>query len=256
LFFFGCCSLISRWDLRTAICPISDSILLPAHSQSFCLSRLCLLKVCVEISSFILPPSLVYSDHHPLCCMFLFCSLFIIQVFLWGGVQSVQGAMLVLPRGSCGNTTCYLFAHLLVCVSQAALEPASGGAGAFLFSQCNVVWRNFVRVKVLILLVGFYSAKCGYSISAKFLIYRAHTVCFCPLVAILDPLALFVVFFSKFGLSSVSRTSVYHATCSMSPALCLSGALMLYRHFQFRIDSFWLIILCYALWQRNLYLPS
>jgi hypothetical protein len=42
-------------------------------------------------------------------------------------------------------------------------------------------------VGVLILLGGFFSAKFGSSVSAKFFIYRAHAVCFCPLVTILDP---------------------------------------------------------------------
>jgi hypothetical protein len=80
----------------------------------------------------------------------------------------------------------------LACISQAGLKPASGGAGALLFSQCNMAWRSFVWA------VGsgcqssdsswwFFSAKCGSSISAKFLIYGAHAVCFCPLVTILDP---------------------------------------------------------------------
>jgi hypothetical protein len=59
------------------------------------------------------------------------------------------------------------------------LEPASGSAGALLFSQCNVAWRSFDRlgvqgVEVLILLGAFFSDKCGSSISARFLIYRAH----------------------------------------------------------------------------------
>jgi hypothetical protein len=40
---------------------------------------------------------------------------------------------------------------------------------------------------VLLLLGGFSSAKGDSSFSAKFLIFRAHTVCFFPLVAILDP---------------------------------------------------------------------
>jgi hypothetical protein len=31
----------------------------------------------------------------------------------------------------------------LLNVSQAGLEPASGGTAALLFSQCNMVWRNF-----------------------------------------------------------------------------------------------------------------
>jgi hypothetical protein len=33
----------------------------------------------------------------------------------------------------------------------------------------------------------FFSAKCGSSVSAKFLFYGAHTVCFLPLATILDP---------------------------------------------------------------------
>jgi hypothetical protein len=44
-------------------------------------------------------------------------------------------------------------------------------------------------VGVLLLFGGFFSAKCGSSVSAKFLIYRTHAVCFLPLVAMFDPLA-------------------------------------------------------------------
>jgi hypothetical protein len=47
--------------------------------------------------------------------MFLFSFLFVIQFFLQGRAQSVQGAMLVYPKGGCGNTMCHLFVHLLVC---------------------------------------------------------------------------------------------------------------------------------------------
>jgi hypothetical protein len=64
---------------------------------------------------------------------------------LWGRGQSVQGAVLVYPRGDCGDTMCHLFAHLLVCISQAGLEPVSVGTGALLVSQCNMAWRSFVR---------------------------------------------------------------------------------------------------------------
>jgi hypothetical protein len=73
------------------------------------------------------PPSLaglfIYSSQgtppHPTTCLFQF---FIIQLFcvcVCGTGQSVQGAMLVYPRSGCGDTVCNLFAHLLVCVSQA-----------------------------------------------------------------------------------------------------------------------------------------
>jgi hypothetical protein len=54
-----------------------------------------------------------------------------------------------------------LGALLLVCqISQAGLEPASGGTGALLFSQCNMVWKAFYRlgvqgIEVLILLGAF-----------------------------------------------------------------------------------------------------
>jgi hypothetical protein len=59
------------------------------------------------------PPSLL---------LVLFFQLLIIQGFFLGGGggQSVQGAMLIFLRGGCGRTTCHLFAHLLVCVSQAS----------------------------------------------------------------------------------------------------------------------------------------
>jgi hypothetical protein len=104
--------------------------------------------------------------------------------------------MLVYPKVGCGGSACRLFAHLLVCISQASFEPASGSTGALLFSLCNVVWRSFVQVGglgvgVLLILGGVFSAKCGSTISARFLIYGAHTLCFVPLIAILNPLPNF-----------------------------------------------------------------
>jgi hypothetical protein len=78
-------------------------------------------------------------------------------------------------------------------VSQAGLELTFGGVGALLISQCNVTWRSFVWAR------GsgcqsfdsswcFFSDKCGFSISAIFLIYRAHDLCFCTLLTIMYPL--------------------------------------------------------------------
>jgi hypothetical protein len=68
----------------------------------------------------------------------------------------------------------------LLDISQAGLEPASGGMGALLFSQFNVAWSSFVpaggsECESFDASWWFCSAKCGYSISAKFLIYGAHT---------------------------------------------------------------------------------
>jgi hypothetical protein len=78
----------------------------------------------------------------------------------WGFI--CPGGMLAFPRGGCGSTLCGLSAHLLVCVFQAGLELAvSEGMEAFLFSQCNVVWRSSVRagvwgVQVLLILGVFF----------------------------------------------------------------------------------------------------
>jgi hypothetical protein len=47
----------------------------------------------------------VFTAPGPLCCVFFSSSLFFIQFFFCGaGGQSVQGAMLVYPRGGCGST--------------------------------------------------------------------------------------------------------------------------------------------------------
>jgi hypothetical protein len=58
------------------------------------------------------PFSSVLSASHPLCCAFVFSSLFIVQffvlfcfVFAGQAVSSAQGAILAYPRGGWGNTT-------------------------------------------------------------------------------------------------------------------------------------------------------
>jgi hypothetical protein len=51
------------------------------------------------------PFSSTLTASHPLCCLVLFSSLFIVQVFFCGTRgQFVQGAMLIYPMGGCGNT--------------------------------------------------------------------------------------------------------------------------------------------------------
>jgi hypothetical protein len=124
------------WSLWTAVCPISDSGLSPAHCLPFCLSSVCLLDQLLDPPHF----STALRVPGPLCCMsFLVpCLLFSFFFFCMLRVKSAQGATLVYPMGGCGSIACRLFAHLLVCVSQAGLELVSGGVGALLFSQCNV----------------------------------------------------------------------------------------------------------------------
>jgi hypothetical protein len=136
---------LRRWTLRAPIYLISGSGLSPTHCQSFCLASFLfflIIHMCIQgLGHFsptlsltthscpvfvywkfawrtapCLPPfSSVLRVHCSLCCVFLFSSLFIIQFFfLFGGCQCLQGTMLVYPRGSCGNTTFHLFAHLLI----------------------------------------------------------------------------------------------------------------------------------------------
>jgi hypothetical protein len=97
-------------------------------------------------------------------------------MFCGMGGQSVQGAMLVYPKGSCGNTVCCLFAHLLVCISQAGLEPASGSMGVLLFSHYNV---GVLGVEVLLLLVGFFLPSMAPASQQEFYLWSSH--CLLPL---------------------------------------------------------------------------
>jgi hypothetical protein len=146
----------------------------------------------MEISSSLLPLYLVCSEHPAPSAVCPFQFLVCYPVFyLQGGVQSVQGAVLVYPRGSCGILcAAYLLTywsaspkhvwswHLVVQESSCFLSVTWHGEALYgLMVQC---------VRVLILLGGFFPAKSGSSISEKFLIYGAHAVCFCPLVAIIQ----------------------------------------------------------------------
>jgi hypothetical protein len=116
--------------------------------SGICFCRLCVLNDGVESCSPV-PGVHKHPAHSAVCPLqfLVYHSVFFGGVFFfflqcWG--QSVQEPMLVSPRGGCGNTACHLFAHLVVGVSQAGLEPSSGSTGALLFSQCNVAWRSFV----------------------------------------------------------------------------------------------------------------
>jgi hypothetical protein len=133
------------------------------------------------------PSSCVLKLPRPLFCMSFSVPLLLFRFFcfvLWGRGQSVQGAMLIYPRGTVGISH---VTYLLTCLSaspkqvwswcQLVWEPYG-------FSQCNMAWRSFVWAGGLGCVV--FTAKYGSSVSARFLIYKAHTVCFLPLVTILD----------------------------------------------------------------------
>jgi hypothetical protein len=72
-------------------------------------------------------------------------------------------------------------------------------AAALLFSQCNMAWRSFLWARGsgcrrFDSPLCFISARCGFSISARFLIHTVHAVCFCTLVTILGP-PMYCIFF-------------------------------------------------------------
>jgi hypothetical protein len=164
--------------------------------SALCLSSLCLLKVQVEISSLPLPASPVHLQHPApsAACSFSAPCLLFRLFFPVGLVVSLsRGLCWFIPGVGVGvlcDACCSPVG--LPNVSQAGLELASGDVGALLFSQCSMAWRSFVWAggsgcQSFDSSWCFFSAKCGSSISAKFLIYRVHAICFCTLVAILDP---------------------------------------------------------------------
>jgi hypothetical protein len=82
----------------------------------------------------------------------VFCSLLIVQfsfVFFFSmGVVSLPTGLYWFIPGLAGAIPCDAWGSPvgLSKVSQAGLKPASVGVGV-LFSQCNVVWRNFAKGK-------------------------------------------------------------------------------------------------------------
>jgi hypothetical protein len=165
----------------------------------FYLSSLCLLKVTMEISSLLLPSSLACSEHTAPSAVCPFQFLVYYSVFFCGmGVSLSRGLCWFIPGVAVGIPPA---TYLLICWSPSPKQVWS----QYLVAKepsCffSITWHGEALyglrvqgVRVLILLGSFFSANCSSSISAKFLTYGAHTVCFCPLVAILDPLPIFIL---------------------------------------------------------------
>jgi hypothetical protein len=133
--------------LWTAICPISGSGLSPALSAFLPFQSLVTECSCRDQLLAPLPSSCGLKAPHPLCHVFLFSPLFIIQFFFFSGprVSLSRGLCCFIPGGL------WEYCLLLICspvglpnVSQAGLELVFGGTGALLFYLCNMVWRNSV----------------------------------------------------------------------------------------------------------------
>jgi hypothetical protein len=152
-FDFGCCSLAQEMSFVVHYMPCFRQCLSLACFWPSCLSSR---NVQVEISSLLPPPSQVYFQHfHLFCCVLVsqfivYCSVLFCFVFAGGSV--CPGGYAGLSQGWLGEYCVTLSAHLfgLPNVSQAGLELATAvvmvvAASAYPFSQCNVVWRSFVR---------------------------------------------------------------------------------------------------------------
>jgi hypothetical protein len=201
-FFFQFCSVIWLWMLLTGsggeLCGLLPALIQAAGYLPLLLALLPFQPLFTESSSGhqLLALSLLwctFGNSVPLLCIsfqfLVYCSVFV----FCRGCQCAPRAMLVYPRGGWGNTVWWL---VLTCWSAECLPSrfgaVSGGTTALLFSQCNLAWRSFPQAR------GsgcwnfdspccFISAKCGSSVSARLWSFGAHAVCFCTLVAILDP---------------------------------------------------------------------
>jgi hypothetical protein len=130
----------------------------------------------------------------PLVCFQFVVNWSVFFFFCSGGGISLPRGYAGLSQGWLGEYCVMLVLTCLVCW----ISPKQVWGWclvvvvSLLFSQCSVAWRRFLQAR------GswswsfdspccFISTKCGSSISARFLIHRAHIVWFCALVAILDP---------------------------------------------------------------------
>jgi hypothetical protein len=165
----------------------------PSCCQLFCLSS-CLFTVSLHRDQLLAtrpPLQCAYSTLTPLLCVSF---QFLVYSGFCGVGVSLPKRLCWFIRGVAGgilhDTWCSTVG--LPSVSHAGLEPACGGMGALLFSQCKVLWRSFVLARgsgcySFDSFWYFISSNCVSTVSARFLIFGAYSVRFCTLVAILDP---------------------------------------------------------------------
>jgi hypothetical protein len=163
---------------------------------------ICLLKVWVEIRSS--PSSLLQCAFRvptpsAVCWFSVHCLIFsfFFKFFYRGSVCS--GGYACYPRDGWGNTMWFLALICLLCwmFPKQVWTCHLVAVTASLFSQCNVMWRSFLwgrgsGCRSFDSPWCVISFKCGFSISAWFLIHRAQVVFFHTLVAIFSKLESWV----------------------------------------------------------------
>jgi hypothetical protein len=153
----------------------------------------------MKSSSLLLPSSLVLSEHPvpSAACPFQFLICYSV-FFWWVGVSLSRGICWFILRVAVGVLRA---AYLLTCSSASPKQIWSW----HLVTQepswfLSVMWHGeaLCRLGVQVVRVfssswWYFSAKFGSSISARFLIFSSHTVCFRPRVTILDLLKNLII---------------------------------------------------------------
>jgi hypothetical protein len=194
LFDFGCCSLVLEMIYVDRYLPyfrqwlITHPLLLLLLFQPFVYWRFA-----QRWAPCLSPPSLVcFQSSHPLCCVLVFSLLF---SFFFPGVSLPRGLGWFIPGVAVGMP-CDAWCSP---VWLAKCLPSRFGARIWWWQQpscfLSVTWCGEARGSRCQDFDSpwcFISTKYGSRISARFLIHGAHAVWFCALVAILDPLHIFL----------------------------------------------------------------
>jgi hypothetical protein len=182
-FDFGCYSLAQEITFVICYLPCFREWLITWLLSTFLPFQCLFTDSSAEISSFPLPLSLVHFQcSHPFCCMLDYSSWFIVQFFVWG-CQSAQGVfwfILGVPGAIPHDAWSSPFWSAKCLAGR--LEPAMVVVVAVVAAATVVVASHRFSHQC------FISSKCGSSVSLRFWSHGAHAVCFCILVAILDPL--------------------------------------------------------------------
>jgi hypothetical protein len=140
------------------------------------------------------PSPLCYVSFSVACLSFSFLFLFLFF--------AEQGSVCAVGYAGLSQGWLWGYCMLLICSPVGLHLPSRLGAGIWWCRSppgfsIYLVWGSYVwaggsRVSEFCLFLVVFPARCVCRDSARFLLYRAHAICFFPLVAILEPLPLFI----------------------------------------------------------------
>jgi hypothetical protein len=176
---------------RAALCPSPFLQWRGLHAGYYC--RLGLLKVLMESSSLLHPPSPMSLDHPApsAVCDFQFIIYYSV-FFCVAGVNLSRGLCWFIPGVAVGVPCA---AYLLSCWSASTKQVWNWHLAVQDHSWfLSVIWHREALcrlgvqgVEVLLLLGVFFFCQVWLQLLSKILLYGVHTICFLPVVTILDP---------------------------------------------------------------------